>query len=96
MKTIATIATTLLLSLGLLVAPASAEEPTPVVWDTPLCDYAALAGVLNEQIDVLEGNVAQANESVARMVRIANRRHAKIESLRQTIRELRREVRRSH
>lgn len=94
MKTIATIATTLLLSLGLLVSPASAEETAPaIVWDTPLCDYAILTGVLNEQIDTLEGNVAQANKSVERLVRRDNMHRAKIAELRMVIRELRRESR---
>lgn len=94
MKTIATIAATLLLSLGLSVAPASADEAAPgAVWTTPLCDYAELAGRLNDMLLVEKANVVQANDTAARMARVADRRKDKISDLRGTIRDLRNKLR---
>lgn len=102
MKVIITIITSLVLSLG-LVAPAAADEwgsvpvvhttytaDPPVIVGSPCEEYVALAGVLNEMLVIEKANVAQANDSVERLVRIANRRQAKIYELRAIIRQLRR------
>lgn len=108
MKTIATIAASLLLSLGLLISPAAAEEPAPAPtceetvqeWRTRAlvaeAELEVTRTALSRQVDLFlieRANVEQASKSVYRMVRIAERRRLKLEEMRATIRGLRRELR---
>jgi hypothetical protein len=91
MKIITTLIMSLVLSLGLVVAPATADEwdtapvvhtttnvPVPPVVDEPSC------------VSTTETIVVQAYDDVDRLTRIANRRQVKIIELRAVIRELRR------
>jgi hypothetical protein len=99
MKIITTLITSLVLSLGLVVAPASATSTDPVPGGEPsslTCEWTELA-VLKDHVYVLEQNVIQANEFAYEMVQraneletLANQRQAKITELRAIIRQLRR------
>lgn len=94
MKTVVTLVASVLLSLGLLTAPAHAEDAAPPACDmttqtTELEAYKALAAGLNELLVLEKANVAAGNKIITRLVKRENRHKAKIAELRKTIRELR-------
>lgn len=92
MKTIATVIASLLLSLGVLASPASADDVAvpPTSCDQSVQEWRALASSYEAMLAVEQGQVADANKTIGKLVNRVNRKQDKIADLWKTIHELRR------
>lgn len=98
MKTIATVIASLLLSLGMLTTPAHAEEaaaPPPCDQTVQEWQARAIAAEANATgmvtlLLIEKDQVADANKTITRLVKIQNRKQAKIAELYKALRAARR------
>lgn len=91
MKTIATLVISVLLSLGMLVAPAHAEDVVvPTSCDQSAQEWRTLASSYYDMLEIEKSQVEDGNRTIERLAKRVNRKQAKIADLWKTIHELRR------